>query len=52
MKIIKTFEGFANEKSYTFDELSQEAKNHAIQNEINSMDDTMGDWWYEPIIEG
>jgi hypothetical protein len=52
MRIIKTFEGFSNKESYTFDELSQEAKNHAIQNEIESMDETMGDWWYEPIIEG
>lgn len=54
MKIIKTFENFDNEdyKEYTFDELSQEAKDHAIENERNSMDETMGDWWYEPIIEG
>jgi hypothetical protein len=54
MKIIKTFENFDNEdhKEYTFDELSQEAKNNAIENERSSMDENMGDWWYEPIIEG
>lgn len=54
MKIIKTFENFDSEdnKEYTFDQLSQEAKEHAIENERNSMDESMGDWWYEPIIEG
>ncbi len=36
---------------YTFDELSQDAKDHAIEKERSSMDDTMGDWWYEGIIE-
>jgi hypothetical protein len=54
MKIIKTFENFYSEdyKEYTFDELSQEAKDHAIENERSSMYESMGDWWYEPIIEG
>lgn len=53
MRIIKTFENFNNEdsKEYTFDELSQEAKNHAIENERNSMEDTIGDWWYEGTID-
>ena len=51
MKIIKTFESFEEDREYTFDELSQEDKDHEIENERNSMDDTMGDWWYEGIIE-
>jgi hypothetical protein len=51
MRIIKTFESFEEDKEYTFDELSPEAKDHAIENERSSMDDTMGDWWYEGIIE-
>jgi hypothetical protein len=50
MKIIKTFESF-EEKEYTFDELSQDAKNHAIENERGSLYDSMGDWWYEGTIE-
>lgn len=52
MKIIKTFESFEEEMEYTFDELSQDAKDHAIEKERSSMHDTMGDWWYEGIIEG
>jgi hypothetical protein len=54
MKIIKTFENFDNEgnKEYFFDELSQEAKDHAIENERSFMEENMGDWWYEPIIDG
>jgi hypothetical protein len=51
MKIIKTFESFEEDGEYTFDELSQDAKDHAIENERNSMYDTIGDWWYEGIIE-
>jgi len=52
MRIIKTFESFDEDKEYTFDELSPEAKERAIENERSSMDESMGDWWYEPIIEG
>jgi len=52
MRIIKTFESFDEDKEYTFDELSPEAKDRAIENERSSMDESMGDWWYEPIIEG
>jgi hypothetical protein len=51
MKIIKTFESFEEDREYSFDELSQDAKDHAIENERNSVDDHMGDWWYEGIIE-
>jgi hypothetical protein len=52
MKIIRTFESFDEHKRYEFDDLSQEAQQTAIENERNSMDEAMGEWWYEPIIEG
>ena len=51
MKIIKTFENFSEDKEYTFDELSQEAKDRAIEKERESMHDSMGDWWYEDVIQ-
>ena len=51
MKIIKTFENFSEDDvEYDFDELSADAKNHAVENERDSMHDAIGDWWYEDII--
>jgi hypothetical protein len=51
--IIKTFESFTedDDKEYKFEELSPRAKDHAIEQERNSIAETMDDWDTEILEE-